>query len=152
LNAAVVSLASPTPPLSQYEVIIWSQPRVVIRGELQPATPEKDTATQLSLARAAGFDENEARYKLLDQRAQNARRARYKLIVRDIARLNLSILLRVADAVASCWAGSRQRPGVRIAAGPSDYRLALIPDCGGRILARELATGRANRFPSCSGR
>jgi hypothetical protein len=75
-----------TPPLSQYEVIIWSQPRVVVRGELQPATSEEDTATQLSLARAAGLDENTARYMLLDQRTQKARRTRYKLIVRDIAR------------------------------------------------------------------
>jgi hypothetical protein len=75
-----------TPPLSQYEVIIWSQPRVVVRGELQPATSEEDTATQLSLARAAGLDANTARYMLLDQRTHKARRTRYKLIVRDIAR------------------------------------------------------------------
>jgi len=66
-------------------VLIWSQPKVVVRGELQPATSEKDTATQLSLARASGLDEGEARYMLLDQRTQNARRTRYKLIVRDIA-------------------------------------------------------------------
>jgi hypothetical protein len=73
-------------PLAQYEVIIWSQPRVVVRGELQPATSEEDTATQLSLARAAGFDADKASYMLLDQRTQKARRTRYKLIVRDIAR------------------------------------------------------------------
>jgi hypothetical protein len=72
--------------LSQYDVIIWSQPRVVVRGELQPATSEEDTATQLSLARGAGMDANKARYMLLDQRTQKARRTRYKLIVRDIAR------------------------------------------------------------------
>lgn len=75
-----------TPPLSQYEVIIWSEPPVVVCGELQPATSEEDTATQLSLARAADLDENTARYMLLDQRTQKARRTRYKLIVRDIAR------------------------------------------------------------------
>jgi hypothetical protein len=74
-----------TPPLSQYEVLIWSQPRVVVRGELQPATSEEDTATQLSLARAAGLDANTARYMLLDQRTQKARKTRYKLIVRAIA-------------------------------------------------------------------
>jgi hypothetical protein len=79
------------PPLSRYEVLILSQPEVVVRGELQPATSEEDTATQLSLARAAGLDANKARYMLLDQRTQKARRTRYKLIVRDIAR---------ADAVA----------------------------------------------------
>jgi hypothetical protein len=53
---------------------------------LQPATSEEDTATQLSLARAAGQDENAARLTLLDQRTQKARRTRYKLIVRDITR------------------------------------------------------------------
>jgi hypothetical protein len=35
-----------TPPLSQYEVLILSHPKVVARGELQPATSEEDTATQ----------------------------------------------------------------------------------------------------------
>jgi hypothetical protein len=75
-----------TPPLSRYEVLILSQPRVVVRGELQPATSEEDTAVQLSLAYASGLDENDAGYMLLDQRTQKARRTRYKLIVRDIAR------------------------------------------------------------------
>jgi hypothetical protein len=40
----------------------------------------------LSLARAAGLEASKARYMLLDQRTQKARRTRYKLIVRDIAR------------------------------------------------------------------
>jgi hypothetical protein len=75
-----------TPPLSQYEVLIWSQPRVVVRGELQPAMSEEDTSTQLSLAYASGLDADKARYMLLDQRTQKARRTRYKLIVRDITR------------------------------------------------------------------
>jgi hypothetical protein len=75
-----------TPPLSGYEVLILSEPRVVSRGALQPATSQEDTATQLSLARAAGLDADKARYMLLDQRTQKARRTRYKLIVRDIAR------------------------------------------------------------------
>ena len=75
-----------TPPLSQYEVLILSQPKVVARGELRPATSEEDTATQLLLARAAGLEANKARYMLLDQRTQKARRTRYKLIVGAIAR------------------------------------------------------------------
>ena len=75
-----------TPPLSQNEVLILSQPKVVARGELQPATSEEDTATQLSLARAAGLEASKARYMLLDQRTQKARRTRHELIVRDIAR------------------------------------------------------------------
>jgi hypothetical protein len=40
----------------------------------------------VSLAYASGLDENEARYMLLDQRTQKARRTRYQLIVGDIAR------------------------------------------------------------------
>ena len=74
------------PPLCRYEVLILSQPRLVVRGELQPATSEEDTATQLSLARATGLDTNTARRMLLDQRTQKVRRTRYKLIVRHIAR------------------------------------------------------------------
>lgn len=74
-----------TPPLSRNEVLILSQPRVGVRGELQPATSEEDTATQLSLARANGLDAHTARRMLLDQRTQKARRTRYKLIIRDIA-------------------------------------------------------------------
>jgi hypothetical protein len=75
-----------TPPLDQYEVLIWSQPRVVVRGDLQPATSEEDTATQLSLATATGLDANAAGYMLLDQRTQKARRTRYKLIVSSMTR------------------------------------------------------------------
>jgi hypothetical protein len=75
-----------TPPLSGYEVLIMSHPRVVVRGELQPATSDEDTAQQLSLAGAAGLDANKARYMLLYQRTQKARRTRYKLIIREIAR------------------------------------------------------------------
>jgi hypothetical protein len=74
-----------TAPLSCYEVLIWSRPRVLVRGELQSARSDEDTATQLSLARASGLDDDAARYMLLDQRTQKARRTRYKLVVRDIA-------------------------------------------------------------------
>jgi hypothetical protein len=74
------------PPLSRYEVLIWDEPRVLVRGELEPATSEEDTATQLSLARASGLDEDTASYMLLDQRTQKTRRTRYKLTVRDITR------------------------------------------------------------------
>jgi hypothetical protein len=77
-----------TRPLSDYAVLIWSQPQVVVRGELLPAISEEDTAKQLSLALARGtdMDASKARYILLDQRTQKARKTRYKLIVRDIAR------------------------------------------------------------------
>jgi hypothetical protein len=73
-------------PLSHYEVLIWSPTTVIVRGELEPATSEEDTAAQLSLALASGLDEDKARYMLLDQRTQKARTTRYKLIIREIAR------------------------------------------------------------------
>jgi hypothetical protein len=73
-------------PLSQYEVLIWSPTTVIVRGELEPATSEEDTAAQLSLARASGLDEEKARYMLLDQRTQKARSTRYKLMIREIVR------------------------------------------------------------------
>jgi hypothetical protein len=76
-----------TRPVSDFEVLIWGRPQVLVRGELQAATSEEDTATQLALARAAGLDEDKARYMLLDQRTQNVRRTRHKLIVREIARV-----------------------------------------------------------------
>lgn len=76
-----------TPPLSDYEVLIWSQPRVLVRGALEHAISERDTATQLSLAAARGLEPDKARYMLLDQRTQRARKTRYKLIIRKFARL-----------------------------------------------------------------
>jgi len=33
------------------------------------------------------------------------------------------------ELLASPWAGSRQRPGVRIAARPSDCKVAMALDC-----------------------
>ena len=77
-----------TRPLSHFEVLIWGRPQVLVRGELQAATSEEDTATQLALARAAGLDEDKARYMLLDQRTQKVRRTRHKLVVREIARVD----------------------------------------------------------------
>lgn len=71
--------------VSRYEVLVLSDPKILIRGELQPATSEEDTAIQLELARAAGFDDREARHMLLDQRTKKARSARYKLVVREIS-------------------------------------------------------------------
>jgi hypothetical protein len=75
-----------SPLLSEYEVLIWSKPQVLVRGELKAATSEGDTATQLALARAADLGENEACYMLLDQRTQKARKTRHKLVVPEMAR------------------------------------------------------------------
>ena len=75
-----------TGSLSQYEVLIMGDPKVVVRGELQSATSEEDVEVQMALAHATGMDADEARYMLLDQRTRKARRTRYKLLIEDLAR------------------------------------------------------------------
>jgi hypothetical protein len=47
-----------------FRVLIWSQPRVVVTGDLQP---------------------EKARYMLVDQRTNKPRRTRFKLLIRDLA-------------------------------------------------------------------
>lgn len=68
--------------LSHYSVLIWSEPLVLVEGELMPATSETDTAIQFELADAAGVAEDDARYIILDQRTRRARRTSYKLQIR----------------------------------------------------------------------
>lgn len=68
--------------LAQYRVLIWCQPRVVVEGELMPATSETDTAVRLELAAAAGVADDDARLIILDQRTRRARRTSYKLQIR----------------------------------------------------------------------
>ena len=70
--------------MSDFAVLIWGQPRAVARGALHPATSEQDTATQLRLAEAGGLERDKARYMVLDQRKQKARRTSHKLILRDV--------------------------------------------------------------------
>lgn len=59
-------------------VLIWSQPRVLVTGQLRPATSDEDTALQLALAEKRGIDPEKARLMLLDQRSKKARKTRYK--------------------------------------------------------------------------
>ncbi len=67
-----------------YRVLVTSQPRVLVTGDLTPATSEDDTAVQLALAEASGLAPDKARYMLLDQRTKKARRTRYKLRIREL--------------------------------------------------------------------
>jgi len=68
-----------------FRVLIWSQPRVVVTGDLHPATSDDDLTTQLSLAEAQGMHRDDARFMLLDQRTKKPRRTRHKLAVTGIA-------------------------------------------------------------------
>ena|SRR5579883_2771325 len=71
----------PADPLG-YQVLIWGATKVLVTGDLHPATSDADTAAQLALAEAGGMDPSKARLMLLDQRSHRARKTRYKLIVR----------------------------------------------------------------------
>ena len=54
----------------RFEALIWSQPRVIVEGELRPATTEQDVRTQLSLAERKGIDAVKARYMVFDSRTK----------------------------------------------------------------------------------
>jgi hypothetical protein len=68
-----------------FRVLILSKPRVIVTGDLHPASSDDDSAIQLSLAEAAGMEPGEAHYMLFDQRTKKPRRTRNKLLVRDLA-------------------------------------------------------------------
>lgn len=71
--------------LSRFQVLIWSQPRVIVEGELRPATTEQDVRTQLSLAERKGIDAVKARYMVFDSRTKKPRRTLYKLVIREVS-------------------------------------------------------------------
>jgi hypothetical protein len=70
--------------LEDFRVLIWSEPRVLVIGELMPATTEDDLTIQLSLAKRSGMGLEKARNMLLDQRTKRPRRSRYKLFIRKL--------------------------------------------------------------------
>jgi hypothetical protein len=73
---------------NHFQVLIWSQPRVVATGDLFPATSDVDLDVQLSLAERR-LAPDEARYMLLDQRTKRPRRSRYKLVIRELSATGL---------------------------------------------------------------
>ena len=68
-----------------FRVLIRSQPPVVVTGDLSPATSEDDATIQLALADASGLEPEKARFMVLDQRTNKARRIRYKLRIHNLA-------------------------------------------------------------------
>ena len=71
--------------LEDFRVLIRSEPRVVVTGDLLPATSDDDFTIQLSLAERSGMGLAKARYMLLDQRTKRPRRSRYKLFIRELS-------------------------------------------------------------------
>ncbi len=74
--------------LDRYEVLVWSQPRVVIVGRLLPASQD-DLEIEIRLA-SQRFKPAEVDYMLFDQRNHKPRKNRYKLII-DSVRLAESV-------------------------------------------------------------
>lgn len=70
-------------------VLIRGQNKVLVTGELHPATSEYDKKTQLDLAKAGGMETSKAHAMLLDQRTGKARKLRYKLIVHRAKIVNI---------------------------------------------------------------
>jgi hypothetical protein len=65
----------------RYEVLIWSQPRVLVVGHLSPASSDEDAAVQLKLASARGAEPAKIDYMLFDQRNHKHRKNRHKLSI-----------------------------------------------------------------------
>ena len=74
--------------LDRYEVLIWSQPRVVVTGRLSSATSAADIATARRLAIDRGQDPAKVDYMLFDQRDHKHRKNRHKLIVESMHELS----------------------------------------------------------------
>ena len=71
--------------LNQYEVLIWSQPRVLAVGRLSQATSPSDIETQRRLAIGDGRDLAKVEFMLFEQRHDNPRKNRHKLQVERLA-------------------------------------------------------------------
>jgi hypothetical protein len=68
-----------------FRVLIWSRPRVIVTGDLHPATSEEDVRIQLFLAEEKGMEPEKARYMLVDQRTNKPRATRHKLLIRNLS-------------------------------------------------------------------
>ncbi|HXQ44304.1 MAG TPA: hypothetical protein VN816_06670 [Acidimicrobiales bacterium] len=71
--------------LAHFQVLIWSQPRLLVTGELSPATSAEDLTIQRALAEYRGMALDKAEYMLLDQRTKKPRKIRYKLVIQELS-------------------------------------------------------------------
>jgi hypothetical protein len=74
--------------LNDFRVLIRSEPRVLVIGDLLPATSDDDFTIQLALALKSSMEEEKARYMLLDQRTKRPRRSRCKLVIRELSAID----------------------------------------------------------------
>lgn len=70
--------------LDRYEVLIWSQPRVLVVGRLSSATSEQDVGLASKLAAAMGWEPGKIDYMLFDQRHHKPRKNRHKLLIESV--------------------------------------------------------------------
>ena len=69
----------------RYEVLIWSQPRLLVVGRLSPATSDEDAGTQRKLAAAQGMDADTIDNLLFDRRNHKPRKNRHKLVIESVS-------------------------------------------------------------------
>jgi hypothetical protein len=67
--------------LDRFEVLIWSQPRVLVVGRLPSATSDHDAQVAAELAAARGMEPDQIDYLLFDQRNRKPRKNRHKLLI-----------------------------------------------------------------------
>jgi len=70
--------------LERYEVLIWSQPRIIVIGRLSDAASDEDSRIQTELALAADFSAAQIKLMLFDARNHKPRKNRYKLVLEKL--------------------------------------------------------------------
>lgn len=70
--------------LDAYEVLLWSNPRVVVTGRLVPARSEEDASLKVRLLIDLGLEPDKADYMVFDQRNHRPRKNQYKLLIRGL--------------------------------------------------------------------
>jgi hypothetical protein len=70
--------------LERYEVLVWSQPRIIAIGRLSAATSDEDSRTQTGLARLTDLNPAQIKLMLFDGRNNKPRKNRYKLALETL--------------------------------------------------------------------
>ena len=70
--------------LERYEVLVWSQPRIIAIGRLSAATSDEDSRTQTGLARLTDLNPAQIKLMLFDGRNNKPRKNRYKLVLETL--------------------------------------------------------------------
>ncbi len=75
--------------LERYEVLVWSQPRIIATGRLLPATSDEDSRIQVDLARSTDLNADQIKLMLFDGRKNKPRKIRYKLVLETLREANI---------------------------------------------------------------